>query len=205
MQMQVKARRRFRIALCALACPVTLLGQARADFQIPQVTLARVPAIGEQIAAPKGEVRTRCMVNSAQLDPCVEATVDGTVYTVAFRQEDNKRYVATRVSTIDPKFRSTDGIRVGDAITVNGPEDVFEAPYFEVYAKSKTEWVPIVGFLGKANVAVGEKGGEMKSVQEIWLNGRAPVRLFVGGFVEQESQKTPMGTNKSKITDLTLH
>ncbi len=145
------------------------------------------------------------MVNSAQFDPCVWTTVDGIVYMIAFRQRDGKNYFVTRVSTNDTKFKSPDGIRVGDEITVNGPEDVFEAPYFEVYAKSKTNWIPIVGMLGNANVVVGGKKGEVKSLQALWPSGRAPVRLFVGGFVEQESQKAPMERNKPEVTDLILH
>jgi hypothetical protein len=154
----------------------------------PQIKLEKVPAIGDPIPAPSNVGKIQCMVNSAQFDPCVTELVDGIMYTVAMRQRNGGAYFVTRVSTIDPKFKSIDGIRVGDVITVNGPEDIFEAPYFEVYARSKTQWVPIVGNLGRVNVVVGDKGGAMKDKQSLWPNGPTPVRLWIGGFVEQETK-----------------
>jgi hypothetical protein len=193
------------LLLCGLAFSGQLFGQPQEDFHWPQRGMAKVPAVGERIEAPSGAGQTQCMVNSAQFDPCTWATADGIVYTIAFRQRDGKDYFVTRVGTTDPKFKSPDGIRVGDAITVNGPEDVFEAPYFEVYANSKTQWVPIVGILGKANVVVSSKSTEMRFVQALWPNGPAAIRLFVSGFVEREPQKPQPEMSKPKITDLVLH
>lgn len=181
----MKSGWKYCLVMCGFFILHPLCGQSQTNFHLSQIQLVKVPAIGEQIGVTKKKIRTACMVNSAQLDSCVQAIVDGIMYTVAFRQRDGKEYYVTRVDTTDVKFKSPDGLHVGDEITVNGPEDIFEAPYFEVYAKSKTHWIPIVGILGKANVVINGKGGDMKDVQAIWPNGRDSVRLWISGFVEQ--------------------
>jgi hypothetical protein len=180
------------LVFCGLLILRPLFGQPQVDLQLSQIQLAKVPAIGKQIDIPKKAVQMLCMVNSAQLDRCMQATVDGIKYTIAFRQRHGKDYYVTRVDTTDAKFKSPDGLHVGDEITVNGPEDIFEAPYFEVYAKNKTQWIPIVGYLGKANVVINGKSGNMKDVETIWPNGRDSVRLLISGFVLHSSSRAPM-------------
>jgi hypothetical protein len=154
-----------------------------------QVKLSKVPAIGERIEAPNKPERTECMVNSARLDPCVEATIDGIKYTIAFRNSGGGDYYVTRVSTLDSKFKSPEGLHIGDKITVNGPEDIFEAPYFEVYAKKGNRWIPIIGMLGMVNLDFDGKKFTGDTVEKLWSVGSKPVQLVVTGFIEVEDKK----------------
>jgi len=126
-----------------------------------------------------------CMVNSAQFDPCFGAFIRGVSYTIAARKMEDGVYRVTRVNTVDPKFVSPEGLRVGDSLRINSTEELFEAPYFEVYAGRGKRWVPIVGFLGQVNI-VGEKGSVMKNLQSLELSGGASVKVSIGGFIEQE-------------------
>ena len=126
------------------------------------------------------------MVNSAQFDPCAGAFIDGVRYTIAFRMQENSSYSVTRVYTDDVRFESPEGLRVGNAITANGPEDIFEAPYFEVYARKGTRWVPVVGVLGMVNLGTGGIGLRGEKVETLWSGGRKPVQLRIGAFIEQK-------------------
>ncbi|HME59511.1 MAG TPA: hypothetical protein VKF63_14290 [Terracidiphilus sp.] len=147
--------------------------------------LAKVPVIGEQFVVPENVEHILCLVNSAQFDPCMEAIIDGIKYTVAYRNNNGGDYFVTRVNTSDAKFISPDGLRVGDQITVNGPEDLFEEPYFEVYARKGSNWIPIVGLMSMVNVTFDGERIAGDAVQTLWSGGRKPVMLRISGFIEK--------------------
>jgi hypothetical protein len=180
----MKEFRRISIEVFVLLALISL-GWAQGNaFHKRQLKLAKVPAIGDLISASEKDTRTECMVNSAQLDPCVDSTIGGVKYTVAFRKRDSGDYFVTRVSTLDSKFISPEGLRMGDKITVNGPEEIFEAPYFEVYARRGTRWIPIIGMFGKVNLDFDGKKLIGDDIEKLWSLGPKPVQLVVEGFIE---------------------
>lgn len=180
----MKEFRRICIAVVAFLTLISL-GQTQDNaFHKRQLKLAKVPAIGDRMPASEKDTQAMCMVNSAQLDPCVDSTIGGVKFTVAFRKRDSGGYFVTRVSTLDSKFISPEGLRMGDRITVNGPGEIFEAPYFEVYAKRGTRWIPIIGMFGKVNLDFDGKKLIGDDIEKLWSVGPKPVQLVVEGFIE---------------------
>ncbi|HEY1208441.1 MAG TPA: hypothetical protein VGE85_03650 [Terracidiphilus sp.] len=175
---------RISVALAGFLTLVPPGGTQAPAIHMRQVAMEKVPAIGAPIEAPMQAVRNLCLVNSAQFDPCVEATIDGIKYTVSYRNNNGGNSFVTRVYTSDAKFISPEGLRVGDEITVNGPEDLFEAPYFEVYARKGSKWIPIIGLMGMVNVTFDGKQIAGDAVQTLWSGGRKPVILRISGFIE---------------------
>jgi len=71
---------------CAALAGALTLSQIGWTQSFPQRKLAAVPEIGSLMSASEKDTRTECMVNSAQFDPCVEATIGGVKYSIAFRK-----------------------------------------------------------------------------------------------------------------------
>ena len=102
------------------------------------------PAIGSPLKKrwAVGQQRTVCMTHSAQLDPCVELQVEGIKYQIAYREQTHR---VSYLRTSDNKFRTTDGLKVGDSIPVS-PKSVRAFPGWEIHApKTPDGWSPIVG------------------------------------------------------------
>jgi hypothetical protein len=86
-----------------------------------------------------------CMTSSAQLDPCVERVFDGIKYSIAYGTDTHR---VTYVYTDDEKFRTIDGLKVGDSIAVSRDTVVGE-PGWQSYAPATGNgWLPVVGFDG---------------------------------------------------------
>jgi hypothetical protein len=153
------------------------------------VKLAKVPSIDDPFVAPsKGEL-TACQVSAGQIDPCVGANIDGVIYTIAYRKSAGEGCFVTRVYTDDSRFKSPEGFRVGDEITLNGPEDIFESGYFEVYARKGTRWIPGIGALGKIKFTLDGKQITEDSVEKLWVGGPRTIRVWISGFIEKEDRK----------------
>lgn len=86
-----------------------------------------------------------CMTSSAQLDPCVERIFDGIKYSIAYSTDTHR---VTYVYTDDDKFRTIDGLKVGDSIPVSR-ETVVGWPGWQSYAPpTRDGWLPVIGFDG---------------------------------------------------------
>lgn len=92
-----------------------------------------------------GQERTLCMTHSGQIDPCVELQIEGIKYQVAYREQTHR---VTYLRTSDDKFRTTNGLKIGDSIPIS-PEAVRAFPGWEIHApKTPDGWSPIVGYDG---------------------------------------------------------
>lgn len=158
-------------------------------YQLQQLKLAKVPAVGEPFVVPSREVRNLCQVSAGQLDLCVGANIDGVIYTIAYRKSAGEGCFVTRVYTDDSKFKSPEGLRVGDEITLIGPEDIFESGYFEVYARKGTRWIPVIGALGKIRFTLDGKQITEDSAEKMRVGSPKPIRVWISGFIEMEDKK----------------
>ena len=92
-----------------------------------------------------GKEQTLCMTGSSQLDPCVALAFDGIKYQIAYREETHR---VTYVYTSDEKFRTVDGLKVGDEIPVSR-ETVRALPGWLAFAATTRDgWRPVVGYDG---------------------------------------------------------
>jgi hypothetical protein len=103
------------------------------------------PAIGAKFSK-KWEVPaepTLCMTHPAQMDPCVDRVFGGVKYQVAYSQAT---HLVSYLYTSDEKFRTMDGLKVGDLIPVT-PETVRALPGWQIFAPTTPDgWRPIVGY-----------------------------------------------------------
>jgi hypothetical protein len=113
-----------------------------------------MPTIGTKVKkswkkASKGQL---CMTHAAQLDPCFDGVFDSVEYKVAY-SEQTKR--VSYVSTSDKRFRTADGLRVGNEIRVT-EENVRAVPGWEIWAPTTSDgWRPIIGFNAEVNLRDG--------------------------------------------------
>jgi len=93
----------------------------------------------------KGKQSNLCLTSSAQIDPCVDRVLDGIKYQIAYREETHR---VTYVYTSDEKFRTIDGLKVGDSIPVSR-DTVRGQPGWQSYAATTRDgWWPVVGYDG---------------------------------------------------------
>ena len=107
-------------------------------------TVERVPQLGTKVKnqwVRRNEVGL-CQTALAQLDDCFKYTFDGVTYSVAY----NKHKRVVYLFTADDKFRTADGLKVGDEITIS--EKTAEGmPGYEIWAPTTSDgWRPIIGF-----------------------------------------------------------
>lgn len=187
----MKALGEIRCLALMICCLAMLLpGLAQQSRKMPLIVLQKVPEIGDRLSSgvlPKRPEKHECGVNSAQFDPCAESIIGGIRYTIAFRKNETG-YFVTRVETLDKKFRSPQGLSVGGSISLTGPAELYEAPYFEVYTRRGTRWIPVVGSLGMVNISISADGLKGDKVEDLRAQGEKPLQLYVGGFIEAETE-----------------
>lgn len=91
------------------------------------------------------------MVSSAQVDPCFEHTFAGVRYTVAYNRETQH---ISYLFTEDDKFKTEDGLKVGDEIAVSRRNCAW--PGWEMPGPTTTDgWRPIVGWNAEVKLTDG--------------------------------------------------
>jgi hypothetical protein len=105
----------------------------------------RLPRIGSELdrhtIAIAQKQRQICMTSPAQLDPCFEHTYGGVKFTVAYRSDTKK---VTYIFTTDDKFRTDDGLKVLDEISVT-EQSIRAWPGWQVEAAATSDgWVPVI-------------------------------------------------------------
>lgn len=114
---------------------------------------ARVPA-GE-LAEEKGA--RLYMTSSASLRPFIEREINKVTYVIAY---DDKTRKIKYLSTDDPDFKSSQGLKVGDFLEVKG-DHVYVMPGWEIRAPGGEDgWEPLIGFNSELTV-----WGEHKEVK----------------------------------------
>jgi hypothetical protein len=148
----------------------------------PGVELNAVPRLGQRLfRSGKTDVGV-CASAPAQLDRCFKATVNGVSFTVGYRAGRWREHIVTYVYTDDPLFRSPEGLRVGDVITLKSLDDLVWLPGFYVYGRSGRGWIPVVGFNGQVDVVHDGPGDERREVTALGASSKSPLRLRIGGF-----------------------
>jgi hypothetical protein len=150
------------------------------------VQLKAEPEIGKHISPPYRKSGMLCMTNSAQLDDCFEALINGIQYVVSYRKSKND--AVTRIYTNDAKFSTPRGLHVGDMLTIRKRSDLLIAPYFEVYAATDEAWIPVVGFLDRIDWGDDDKSGELtgERVDDVHPSPENPIQVRISGFVKTE-------------------
>jgi hypothetical protein len=93
-----------------------------------------------------------CITHPAQMDPCFERSFNGVRYTVAYSRESKR---ITYVYTEDEKFKTTDGLRVGDEIPVSA-QNVRAWPGWEIHGPTTADgWRPVIGWNGEVKLKDG--------------------------------------------------
>jgi len=93
----------------------------------------------------KGKESNLCMTSSAQLDPCIERVFDGIRYQIAYRLETHR---VSYVYTSDDRFRTVDGLKIGDPIPVSRDTVGGEPGWLSLAATTSDGWRPVVGYDG---------------------------------------------------------
>lgn len=171
------------LASGVMACGLSCLGQNIPE--IPKIPASRLPDVGEN--APHGPRvgNFQCVVNSAQAYPCYSMIVDGVAYTVAFHGSGPELGRVADVRTSDKDFRTPDGLRIGDVITIRSDTDLILAPYFAVYANRGTKWIPVIGFMDNLSIVQIDGKDKIVPLKEVELNG-SEIRVRISGFVERK-------------------
>jgi hypothetical protein len=124
------------------------------------IHLTKVPFVGTRFHAPADASAGLCAISPGQIDECSRVEVAGVQYAVAYRRKRFGRHSMTHIHTIDPRFVSTAGNRVGDFIQVER-DRILSAPGFEIYAGGPVgRWTAVVGFNGKVQLE-----GTLKEVE----------------------------------------
>ena len=117
------------------------------------------------------------MTNPAQLDPCFERSFDGVRYTVAY---SSKTKQVTYLYTKDEKFRTADGLKVGDEISIS-EENVRAWPGWEIHGPTTIDgWRPLIGWNGEVKL----KDGSVLNLlgkHDGSRSGKATILAFVRG------------------------
>lgn len=141
-----------------------------------------IPMVGSII--PFRHDGTGCMINSAQIDPCYFAKLNGVNFEVAYRKEGDVLRV-TDVRTADNRFVSPEGLKIDDVITISKPEDILPAPYFAVYANRGKVWIPIISGMLDNITVVGTDGKDtIVPLSKLVFDGKE-IHVRVSGFVER--------------------
>ena len=158
------------------------------------------PQIGDFYSVFRPETGTACMVNSAQFDACVWTQIDGVVYTISYGKNESGVYVVSRISTCDDKFKTPLGLHNGDKLTIRSREDLIFAPYFEVYAKTNEQWMPVVGILDRLSTTWDPKGCVFngKTFDELNPTPEHPIQVSASCFVKKAP--TPQTPVKRSLT-----
>ena len=145
------------------------------------------PQIGDFYSVFRPETGKACAVNSAQIFPCVEMQINGIFYTISYGMNESGLYSVSRVSTCDAKFRTPLGLHNDDKMTIRSRGDVIFAPYFEVYAATSEQWMPVVGFLDRLNWTQDPKTGSLagKTIDDLNPTPEHPIQLSVFCFVKK--------------------
>lgn len=184
---------RFRLSFLVAGFWLCVLGMAQTTPEMPKFSATRVPQVGEPVPGRVRASKVQCMVNSAQFYPCYSLSANGVGYIVAYRGTDSNSGVVADVRTIDSKFKTPEGLRVGEVIAIRSRDDLILAPYFATYANRGTEWVPVIGFL--ENLSTVEPDGEDKIVplNSIEFNG-SEIRVRISGFVQRKGVDPESGS-----------
>jgi hypothetical protein len=105
----------------------------------------QLPAVGTKFKKKwrLGNDPAVCMTQPAQLDPCVERVFDGIKYQIAYSEKTHR---VSYLYTADEKFRTADGLKIGDAIPVTR-DNVRALPGWQIYAPTTRDgWRPIIGY-----------------------------------------------------------
>jgi len=125
------------------------------------------------------------MVNSAQTYPCYSVIVDDITYTVSFHESGSHLGRVADVRTSDSNFRTPEGLRVGDVITIKSRDDLILAPYFAVYVNRGTKWIPDIGFLDNVSTIQADGKDKIVPLKDVDFNG-SEVRVRISGFVQRK-------------------
>jgi hypothetical protein len=115
------------------------------------------------------------MTHPAQMDPCFERSFEGVRYTVAYSREMK---LITYVYTEDHKFKTADGLKVGDEIAIS-EQNVRAWPGWEVHGPTTADgWRPLIGWNGEVKLKDG-------SALNLWgkHNGSSRGTATILGFV----------------------
>jgi hypothetical protein len=120
------------------------------------------------------------MTHSAQLRPYIEREVTGVRYVIAY---DEKSHVIKYISTLDRRFTSADGLRVGGYVEVNN-EQVRVYPGWEIRGPEDMDgWQPLIGF--NSEMTVLNEGKDTKiEVGRNRLESKQPVKAKIIAFVK---------------------
>jgi hypothetical protein len=142
---------------------------------------SHVPEVGEKLkkkAIPASAATNSCATSTEDSYPCFHPTIEGVEFLIAFSE---KTLRVQFVHTDDKKFKTLDGLKVGDVINV-AESSLIAYPAWEIYApKTRDGWRPVVGF----NLLCSDGGkGEFDTCDDAFRKsnpGKARIRGFSKG------------------------
>jgi hypothetical protein len=111
--------------------------------------------------------------------------MEGVNYQVAYKQEGGFGEVKD-VRTIDLRFTSPSGMKIGDVFEAKSEKDLIFQPYFATYGNLDGDWVPQVGFIEAVEVVVPGKPDEQRSVHNLDFSFEKGIALRVIGFSQRK-------------------
>jgi hypothetical protein len=147
-----------------------------AAFQDADIKLEVGATLPAKSVPPKN--RKMYMTHSAQFRPYIRKEIKGIKYIIAY---DEKNLVIKYISTHDQKFKSANGLKVGDYVEVND-EQLAVYPGWEIRGpEDKDGWQTLIGFDSEMTV-LDEKAETKIKLRDYHLE--QPVKAKILAFVK---------------------
>jgi hypothetical protein len=146
--------------------------------------LKTVPEIGSNVKPALSMFQTpaSCVVG-ASLYSCFDAEVSGITYQVAYSKTNAGQFQVEDVRTVDPHFKTPQGLSVGSVITISSPNDLTLTPDLAFDSRSGGNWLSILGQIPGPVIVASANGKDVwMRFDELHLTGE-PIQLRVAGFV----------------------
>jgi len=194
MRISVKSIYIILVSVSIALCGLTSSGQSR--LRMGHKKFKAVPVVGSNVkpAIPFLRAPTYCVVGSANLYPCFYAIVSGVTYQVAYSKTKARKFQVEEVRTVDPHFKTPEGLSVGKVIAIKSREDLILTPNLAFDGRSGGDWLSVLGQI-PGPVIVASAGGKdtWMGFDELHLAGQ-PVQLRIAGFVlRKQEQATAAG------------
>jgi hypothetical protein len=107
--------------------------------------LNHIPEIGDKLEKkniPASAFKNMCAITADDFYPCFRPKIDGIEFMIAFEEHT---FRVEYITTQDPKFKTADGLKVGDVIDVQ-EKDLVDYESWDIFApRTRDGWRPIVG------------------------------------------------------------
>lgn len=148
------------------------------------VKVSQMPQLGRGISVPAHANKTMCAISAGQMDPCVLVNFKGIEFRVAYCSEKHGNHV-TDIHTTDSRFRTRQGLKIGDIITISAESEIMPVPYFEIYQAGSEDWLPVIGILDQVSMVRDGQSDVMVPLSYLNFDAGKPVRVRILGFKRQ--------------------